>query len=82
MTKSKEIIKYKLLLRKILSRNRKSKNDIQYNGQQKKDKRTNKDPQNITENTRYSATRTQKRNRSELNRNRSELMCFGRVNSS
>ena len=35
-----------------------SKNEIQYNGQMKKDKRTNNDLQNITQKTKDQATRT------------------------
>ena len=37
---------------------RKSKKDRQYNGQRKKDKRTNNDLQNVTQETKDRATRT------------------------
>ena len=36
---------------KEVIRSRKSKKDKQYNGQKKQDKRTNNDPQNITQKT-------------------------------
>jgi hypothetical protein len=42
-----------------LIRNSKSKKDIQYNGQQKGDERTNNDLQNTTQKTKDWATRTQ-----------------------
>ena len=44
---------------KGIIRIRKSKKDRQHNGQKKKDKRTNNDPQNITHKTTDRVTRTQ-----------------------
>ena len=56
-------------------RNRKSKNDRQYNGQKKKEIGTKNELQNTTEKTKDRATQT-------LLKTGDELMCSGRVNTS
>jgi hypothetical protein len=56
-------------------RNRKSKNDRQYNGQKKKEIGTKNELQNTTEKTKDRATQT-------LLKTGSEFMCSGRVTSS
>jgi len=48
---------------KIGSRNIQSKKDIQYNGQNKKDKTANNGLQNITQKTKYRATITPQKTR-------------------
>ena len=63
----------KLKIPKWVIRSRKSKMDRQFNGQ-KKDKRTNSDLLNITQNTKDRVTRTSLYTGSNL-------MCFGIVNS-
>jgi hypothetical protein len=60
---------------KEVVRIRKSKKDIQHNGQRQKDKRTNNDPQNITHKTKGRVTRTPLKTEDELR-------CSGRVSSS